>query len=259
MNHEQLEKIRALLAKAEATSFAAEAELFTAKAQELMQKWSIDEAMLHQDKPDPTIDQSYIWIDANEYRSPKLRILQEIASVNDATLVMFPQGYREVDGERKRQFKVAVIGTKTDRDFIEILYTSLMLQVEHELLKSDTLAKMQFECEQPGHRIRWRNSFVNAYAFSVGQRMQEAKKRAVEQVKREQHATSSSMALVLVGKKQQVERKRDEFYPSLRKGRSSNCGNGHTGSASSLGYEAGKRADIGNPKVKAGSTKRIGA
>ena len=43
---DQLVLIRALLAKAEATDFPEEAELFTAKATELIAKFSIDEALL---------------------------------------------------------------------------------------------------------------------------------------------------------------------------------------------------------------------
>src|SRR6266704_2970169 len=42
----QLERVRALLAKAESTSFAEEAEAYTAKAQELMARHSIDYALL---------------------------------------------------------------------------------------------------------------------------------------------------------------------------------------------------------------------
>jgi hypothetical protein len=41
-----LEKVRALLAKAESSEFDAEAEAFTAKAQELMARHSIDHALL---------------------------------------------------------------------------------------------------------------------------------------------------------------------------------------------------------------------
>ena len=40
-------KIRALLAKAEGTEYAAEAEALTAKAQDLMTRHAIDEALLH--------------------------------------------------------------------------------------------------------------------------------------------------------------------------------------------------------------------
>ena len=41
-----LSRIRALLAKAEATEYAEEAEALSARAQELMAKYSIDQALL---------------------------------------------------------------------------------------------------------------------------------------------------------------------------------------------------------------------
>lgn len=257
MNEERLEKIRALLAKAEATTFAAEAEVFTAKAQELMRKWSIDEAMLHKDVADPTIDQSFIWIEANEYRGPKIQLLNAIARANDVQLVLYPQGYRLVDGVQKRMFRVSMIGTKTDRDFVEILYTSLTLQIEQELLKPEAIAKMQFECYHPAHRIRWRNTFVLSYAYAVGNRLYAARERAEEQVRQETKQTSSSMALVLVSKKEQVAAAVAKFHPCLGKGKRSSAGSGNNGSAGQMGYEAGQRADVGNPKIKASQTRQI--
>ena len=46
-----VDRIRALLAKAEGTEFPAEAEAFTSKAQELMSRHAIDTAMLTNDRP----------------------------------------------------------------------------------------------------------------------------------------------------------------------------------------------------------------
>jgi hypothetical protein len=56
-----LSKIRALLAKAEATGYAAEAEALTAKAQHLMTRHAIDEALLlaHNDESADTAASSY--------------------------------------------------------------------------------------------------------------------------------------------------------------------------------------------------------
>ena len=45
-NDSVLHKVRALLAKAEATPFDAEAEAFTSKAQELIARYRIDDALL---------------------------------------------------------------------------------------------------------------------------------------------------------------------------------------------------------------------
>ena len=77
-----LGRIRALLAKAEATEFAQEAEALSARAQQLMAKYSIDHALLtardgHQETPggrrlpvDPP------------YEAPKVTLLQTVAQAN---------------------------------------------------------------------------------------------------------------------------------------------------------------------------------
>lgn len=51
MTDSMMERIRNLLAKAEATTFQEEAHAFTEKAQELMQKYAIDQAMLEASRP----------------------------------------------------------------------------------------------------------------------------------------------------------------------------------------------------------------
>lgn len=254
----RLEKIRAILAKAEATNFPEEAKAFASKAQELMARWSIDEAMLNAGKVDNTIERSDIWIDANEYRAPKVQVLSAVASANDCHLVLWPQHNRQqADGSYKRQFRVTVIGTKTDRDFVEVLYTSLILQVTHELTHPQTIAQMQLDCDCSGHTIRWRNTFVNGYAAAIRTRLMESRQRAHTQAKAE-CSKPETMALVLRSKSEMVIAKRDEFFPKLGKSKGSSAGQG-AGAATRMGYEAGKRADIGNPKISAASRKRISA
>lgn len=247
---ERLEKIRALLAKAEATKFPEEAKLFAAKAQELMTKWSIDEAMLGASRGDDaaaSIERSIIWLDANEYRAPKVQVLSAAAVANDCKLVIHSQTYRMVNGKHKRQFSVTIIGTEADRKFTEILYTSLMLQVEHELCRDEVIGQMQLECDQGGHRIKWRNSFVMAYAMEVRRRLLEAKQRIIDQEQKKYQGVN--LAVVLVGKSAIVERRMNEFFPDLKKGSKSSAGRG-MGSAGQLGREAGARADLGSPKIK---------
>lgn len=251
----RLEKIRALLAKAEGTKFPEEAKAFTAKAQELMAKWQIDDAMLNAGREDMgQIERLHIWVDANEYRAPKVRLLANIALINDCKTVLWPQRYVERDGKQKRMFIVEVIGFERDRKFVETLYTSLLLQSEQELLSPQVFAQMELECEQGGHRIRWRNSFMMAYADELYHIMSRAKQAAKQQA--QQQYSANTMALVLVGRQQLVERKFTEFYPKLGKAKCTDAGKG-MGSAGRLGREAAHRADVGRPKM-GGSRKQIG-
>nr|WP_257908261.1 DUF2786 domain-containing protein [Janibacter limosus] len=77
-----LERVRALLAKAESTTFEAEAETFTAGAQSLMARHSIDAALLaatERTTAGPTLRR--VGVD-NPYESPKVSLLSGIASAN---------------------------------------------------------------------------------------------------------------------------------------------------------------------------------
>lgn len=250
----RLEKIRALLAKAEGTKFPEEAKAFSEKAQELMAKWSIDDAMLRAAGQDASrVEVIGFYIEANEYRAPKVQLLNRIAIVNDCKLVLFTQHYRMVEGKRKRMFRVEVVGYKDDAEFVETMYTSLLMQANIEYLTKDVQAAMQLECLEGGHRIRWRNSYMNAYGQRIEQRLREAKERAKRDAATQY---GSSMAMVLVGKSALVQRKFDELYPKLGTAKKSDAGQ-NVGTSSYHGHSAANRADLGGSKLGNKSTKQI--
>jgi len=77
-----LTRIRALLAKAEATDYPAEAEALTAKAQDLMTRHAIDEALVHAEAGDSiTVIGRRIHID-NPYALEKAILLNGVAEAN---------------------------------------------------------------------------------------------------------------------------------------------------------------------------------
>jgi hypothetical protein len=155
-----LSRIRALLAKAESTTFPAEAETFTAGAQALMARHSIDHALLS------ALDQSSseeptgrrIGID-NPYEGPKAMLLGAVAEANRCRTVW----------SRELGFSTA-IGFPADLDAVELLFTSLLVQA--------TTAMMQAGSRTDGYgrsRTRsFRQSFLTAYASRIGQRLAEA-------------------------------------------------------------------------------------
>ncbi len=77
-----LDKVRALLAKAESTTFDAEAEAFTAKAQELMTRYRIDRAMLGRDgaRGDDPIGRRIVIDDP--YADARATLLDQVARAN---------------------------------------------------------------------------------------------------------------------------------------------------------------------------------
>src|SRR3954452_22734726 len=113
-----LRKVRALLAKAEATDFEAEAETFMAKAQEIITRHRIDRALLADAAPDRAAPQDR-WIDVvNPYASAKVRLLASVANANDCRTVWV--------GQRS---SAQVFGFADDLEAVEALYTSLLVQV----------------------------------------------------------------------------------------------------------------------------------
>src|SRR5262249_11766348 len=112
-----LDKVRALLAKAESTGFAEEAEALTAKAQQLMARHSIDEALLAaregaRDEPAGC----RVGIDS-PYELAKASLLDVVAGANRCRSVW-----------AKSLGFATVIGFQPDLDAVELLYTSLLVQ-----------------------------------------------------------------------------------------------------------------------------------
>jgi hypothetical protein len=121
-----LTKVRALLAKAESTTFDAEAEALTAKAQELMTRYRVDRALLDNEqrgphRPEPVSRR--ILIDS-PYADAKATLLSTVGD---------PNGCRTVWAKPFRH--CTVIGFPDELDAVEELFTSLLVQAEHALIR----------------------------------------------------------------------------------------------------------------------------
>jgi len=171
-----LGKIRALLAKAESTEFAEEAEALSARAQELMAKYSIDHALLaaesgHAEEPCGR----RIAVD-NPYEAPKASLLQTVAQANRCRVIW-----------SKELGLVTVIGFPADLDAVELLFTSLLVQADSAMLragaKRDTYGRSRTRA--------FRQSFLVSYAVRIGERLAEATGHAEQQAAAQQ-ATESA-------------------------------------------------------------------
>ncbi|MFF9350273.1 DUF2786 domain-containing protein [Streptomyces sp. NPDC014734] len=151
-----LTRIRALLAKAEATGFPEEAEALTTKAQELMARHSIDEALLAARGCGGEVPGACrIGVDA-PYETAKAILLDAVASANRCRAVW--------NGDLGFS---TVVGFEPDLEAVELLYTSLLVQ--------GTAAMTRAEAGQrAGGRKRtktFRQSFLMAYAQRLGVRL----------------------------------------------------------------------------------------
>jgi hypothetical protein len=154
-----LTRIRALLAKAESTTFAPEAETFTAGAQSLMARHSIDRALLasleQRSCEDP--DGRRIGID-NPYDGPKAMLLGAVAGANRCRTVW----------SRDLGFST-VIGFSVDLDAVELLFTSLLVQATASMMQSGS----RIDGQGRSRTRSFRQSFLTAYASRIGQRLTE--------------------------------------------------------------------------------------
>jgi len=118
-----LDRVRAMLAKAESSEFPEEAEAFTAKAQELMARHSIDYALLAAQAGGREAPCGIrVGVDS-PYEAAKALLLQEVARANRCRTVW-----------SKELGFTTVLGYPADADAVELLYTSLLVQATAAML-----------------------------------------------------------------------------------------------------------------------------
>ncbi|MFH9575940.1 DUF2786 domain-containing protein [Streptomyces sp. NPDC017454] len=158
-----LARIRALLAKAEATGYPEEAEALSAKAQELMARHSIDEALLSAHAPSPDAPGACRIGVEPPYEQAKAVLLDAVADANHCRAVWNePLGFS------------TVVGFEADLEAVELLYTSLLVQAEAAMTKAEA-------AQRAVGRKRtktFRQSFLAAYAHRAGTRLRAATEAA---------------------------------------------------------------------------------
>ncbi|WP_093612216.1 DUF2786 domain-containing protein [Streptomyces indicus] len=186
-----LTRIRALLAKAEATQYPQEAEALTAKAQELMARHSIDEALLaHREHPAETPAACRIGVDA-PYETAKAILLDAVATANHCRAV-----WNESFGFS------TVVGFAPDLELVELMYTSLLVQGTAAMTTAEA-------AQRSGGRKRtktFRQSFLMAYAHRLGERLRATSEHVVPE--------DSSLLPVLAAREVAVTGAVDAMFPS---------------------------------------------
>ncbi|MFI9548266.1 DUF2786 domain-containing protein [Streptomyces sp. NPDC052016] len=151
-----LTRIRALLAKAEATGYPEEAEALTAKAQELMARHSVDEALLDARAPAPDAPGACRIGVEPPYEQAKAVLLDAVADANHCRAVW------------NEPFCFStVVGFEADLEAVELLYTSLLVQAQTAMTRAEA-------AQRAAGRKRtksFRQSFLAAYAHRIGTRL----------------------------------------------------------------------------------------
>ncbi|MBZ4318417.1 DUF2786 domain-containing protein, partial [Streptomyces huiliensis] len=175
-----LARIRALLAKAESTDFPDEAEAFSAKAQELMARHSLDDALLAA-APDSAAGDGpgtcRLGVEG-PYESAKALLLSAVAEANHCHAVW--------SGEYGFS---TVVGFEADLELVELMYTSLLVQADTAMRRAADAhhqeANERGARGRSGRRTRdFRESFLIAYAARIGDRLSAAARDATEHAAR---------------------------------------------------------------------------
>lgn len=223
VDEKALRLIRAMLAKAEATNFEAEAESFTAKAQELMTRHSIDAAIMASAAKGAGraagVESRRVHID-NPYSDEKATFLSAIASVNGVRAVWGPAcGFS------------TLVGFPVDLRLTDVLFTSLLVQATH--------ASAQATLHQAHLRTApFRRAFLIAFADRITERL-EATRDHIAQDAAQTYGTA--LVPILAERQAAVDAAYEEAFPNttVRRGRRLNAAGWHAGRA------AAERADIG--------------
>ncbi|SBT95150.1 Protein of unknown function [Streptomyces sp. DI166] len=183
-----LTRIRALLAKAEATGFPEEAEALSAKAQELMARYSVDEALLAAQAPAPDAPGACRIGVEPPYEQAKAVLLDAVAGANHCRAVWNePLGFS------------TVVGFEADLEVVELLFTSLLVQAQTAMTRAEA-------AQRAGGRKRtktFRQSFLAAYAHRIGTRLARAAETQV----------SDDLLPVLASREVAVTARLDRMFP----------------------------------------------
>lgn len=212
-----LDRVRALLAKAESTGYPAEAETYTAKAQELIARHSIDEALVAGRDGALVAVVPFarrIGVD-HPYESEKASLLSAVAQANRCHAVWSPElGF------------ATVFGFDADIDAVDLLYTSLLVQAGRAMVRA----------EPPGGKAgrarlkTFRQSFLVAYAVRIGERLSRAAEAAVAAAPQ-----AAGLLPVLRSRDEQVREAMLRVFPRTVRGRGSRVD-------SREGWESGRDA-----------------
>jgi hypothetical protein len=226
-----LDRVRKLLAKAEDESVTPpEAQALTAKAAELMAKYGIDRALLAADRPETDKPANRMLDIDNPWARVKAHLLCGLGSSLRCQAILLSTGTGT---------KVHVFGFQSDLERLDVLYTSVLIQMWHGL----TGAQVPAWSRSPR---AWRRSWLLGFATAVISRVRAAEHAAASRATSAGDAGSRT-ALVLADRDQVIRGEAERAYPLTRTARVTYSGTGYRD-----GYAKGQQADIGAGRVARG-------
>jgi hypothetical protein len=227
-----LDKVRALLAKAEATAFEEESDAFLSKAQELMTRHNLDRAVLHEagQSGGAGIEARRCWLD-DPYLKQKGFLLAVVAGANRCRSVsLYEYGF------------VTLFGHPDDLNTAEMLFTALLVHATKQMALSararQTVAPVAWRVtgdappegtvpdrqapeiwplsagKRDASRPSYRRSFLLAYASRIGSRLREAAAAATDAAV---ESIGNSLLPVLAERERGVDEALRKMFPNTTK------------------------------------------
>jgi hypothetical protein len=201
VDQRMLGRVRALLAKAESTEFPEEAEALTSRAQELMSRHSIDDALLAAAGPGAAgpgqASGRRLFLDS-PYEVAKAVLLDVVAGANRCRAIW-----------HKNLGLCTVLGFPGDLDAVELLFTSLLVQATTALVHAGS----RRDAYGRSRTRSFRQSFLASYAQRIGERLTDAAGAAERQAVADSPGTD--LLPVLAARDRAVDEAVEEMFPEL--------------------------------------------
>ncbi len=192
-----LARVRGLLAKAESTTFPEEAEALSAKAQELMSRYSLEQIVVDSadsaqgSDPHPAAARR-LWLDS-PYVAAKALLVGAVAEANRCRTVL----------SEKLGF-TTVLGDEVDLEIVELLTTSLLVQATRAMVSAGS----QITRTGQSRTRSYRQSFLIAYATRIGERLTTARDAGAAAV-----PDSARLLPVLAARERVVDELFESMFP----------------------------------------------
>lgn len=193
VDEKMLSRVRALLAKAESSSFPDEAEALSAKAQELMTRHALDRVLVEADTAAPSqVSTRRMWLDA-PYLDAKSLLVDVVSKANRCRAVFHSDwGF------------ISVLGDENDLESVELLTTSLLVQATKAMISGGSQTTRGGQSRTRSYR----QSFLVAYATRIGERLEQTNAATIAEV-----PDSARLLPVLVSRQQKVDAEFSVRYP----------------------------------------------
>lgn len=224
LDERMLARVRALLAKAESTDFAAEAEALSTKAQELITRHAVSEVLLQETSDGPQEPSARRVLLDDPYTDAKAALVAAVGNANRCRCVQV-----------RAYGWVTVFGFEADLDAVEVLSASLLVQATRDMRRRGPTRSATGRSTTRS----FRRSFLFGYAHRIGERLAQTAEHEVDAAV----ARRGDVLPALAARDERVAAAQQAAFPRLSRRRASvSNGTGWT-----AGVAAANEADLTLP------------